>query len=59
MFSHQYFDYRGPCFDVRAFESDFFIALDQKLVQGERLNRAIARNNLITNNVFLICFMGC
>jgi hypothetical protein len=46
--SHQSFEYWGPCLGVRGL---FFIAQHQNL---ERLSRAIARNNLITLNAFLM-----
>jgi hypothetical protein len=38
------------------FAGDCFIALQQFLVQGERLSRAIERNKLITLNGFLVVF---
>jgi hypothetical protein len=38
-------------------EGDFFIALHQILVQGERLSKAIERNKLITLYVILMRFM--
>jgi hypothetical protein len=39
------------------FEGDFFIALQQFLVQGEGLSKAIERNKLITLNVFIMRYM--
>jgi hypothetical protein len=38
------------------FEGDYFIALHQFSVQGERLSWAIERNKLITLNGFLMRF---